>query len=377
MGYSYKDTNLSISTSHALKCTASKLPINKEIVKVGIDSRTIANKVKYSDNSQIVITKPILDRLVIKFDIKKHINDITYGSNMDYEHVTSGINSYLVMSAKDDTDTLYQSVTMEEKCNQQNRFSGYKKNIWLIYPKTGARILVQTTPVGNKAFMRFDFNPDDLGKAGIQFLKDEFLSIMGGNVSWEFLSQFKGAIQRMDIAVDFIGLDPSWMFVHRDKAPHQKHECKANVIESETGRHESIYYNYKEGSSSDTYLYNKKKEQLKKVGKAEYKEALHARFETRIHTALSLDELVGLKNHLKKFKIHAIDFNMLLDIHFSHVLVAEKALLRGLDKALEIIPEGEKPMYEQSYKDAVIALWDHEALWSHWPDLLKSYGLLK
>lgn len=379
MGYSYKNGNVKIVTNFPFNKSASKLSINKEKVSVGIDSRIISNKIVCSNKNVIIVTKPVIDRLVIRFDIKKHIKDIQAHCHEAYDDIVTGINSYLVLSVTDPDECLFTDVSNKEKSASYSWYAGYQKNLWLTHPKTKSRILVQTTPQGKsqetKPFMRLDFNPHELGTDGMKFLMNEFKAMMGNWMDWAYLSKFPKTIERMDIAVDFIGADPSYIAVHRDKAPHQQHEAKTQAFLSENGRGEALYYNYKQGIPTDTYLYNKKKEQIDKVGKGEYGEALHSRFETRIKTDLPLSEIVNVKNPLKKFQVDYVDFDMLAKINYVHVLVGEKAVIRGIDKALEVIPENERTQYAQSYSEVKINLWDYSVLWSHWPELIKGYNL--
>lgn len=367
---------MSIYFNFALKCNASKIPPNKvEIIKVPIDRIGVNLK-----KNKILILKPNIDRLVIKFDAKKHVQETEYSEN-EFEDYKKGVASFLHLSTTDMDENLYQYVPNNILNDKRYRgwYQSYKKNVWLHHQPTGEKILIQAEPKNpSHAFFKFDFNPQELGKDGIEFFKEEIKHITLSEFDFDYIANQPQSITDLHICVDILGVDADHLNVEYFPHKNQMFQSKIQIIASEKGRTESIYPNFNKSHPSNVYFYNKKKEQIDAGVKAKYGEALHTRFEIRVKDIdKPLSKLSTLKNHLKKVDIEAADYGLLQINEHNLVFFIDYALRRNLEKALEQISDNHlKEEYKLKYNLIVTNIWNPEKLWSYWPETLKKSGLM-
>ena len=346
-----------------------------KVINIGISSKDIAKG--YIEHN-IYILKPIIDRIVLRFDPTK---DWSKNKKKKFDKfVRSYIHDYAQTG-----DWAYEYVPNEVQSQNKSWFRSYNCNVWLKHKESGEKILIQTIPKSSKTpFFRFDFNPSKLGPKGIAFFKEELAFLMCKeefDLSYKDILEAENLITRLDIAVDILGADVSDLGLSYNKHGSQKKQVKPVVYYSETGRAETNYPNALLSGSNNTYVYNKKAEVKDKNKPKLYDDALHSRFEHRYERlskpmSYLLKITVG-KNPLKKMNLLWINYEAIKDKPFSHVLFLQYARERGKEKALEVIPENEQDDYRETYEEAMVDIWQPSELWEHWPDMVKAYGLLQ
>lgn len=337
---------------------------NKE--SISIEEDRIA---RYYSEYGICIVKPVIDRLVITYDLQ----DFT---DSQKEELKECIKVSLIQDAIHSPE--YKSVDYHHKGKAQ--YKSYHINVRLIHEPTGQGILIQADPTDSKKpYFRFDLSPALLGKEGIDYFKaklaDDF-SLPDAQLSFDLIAKQPKSIKRMDIAVDILGADVGDMFIRYcvggNPVPKKSHSYVSG-----TGRAQTKYLNAKSGVPSNTYVYNKKEALNEKDQKSLFPNVLYSRFEQRVEkTTHSLYDIHKLKNHLKKADIKAIDYASFADKDFTHILFMQYVRDRGLEKTLKIIPEDKQQKYIDTYNKGMVDIWYPEEFWGYWPETVKNSGLI-
>lgn len=344
-------------------------------IKIGIPSNKIA---KYYEDYRICILRPVIDRLVLRYTpaFENWTND-------DIQAYKKFVYAY-IDDHKQTGNWDYQYVPNDEQSHKKSWYSAYKRNVWLTHPPTGQKILIQTEPKkDNTPFFRFDFNPALLGAKGVDFFKKELWFLLGADqygLSYESILNAPNTLYRCDVAVDILGVDVNDLDVTYYPHGNQDKAVKAMIYNSETNRTQTIYPNGIAYGSKDIYVYNKKAKYLDDHKELLYGGALHTRFEYRYTSQNKpLSDLLKIsqnKTPLKKMDIQWINYEAIKDKPYDHVLFMQYARQRGLEKALELIPDGFQDEYKDTHKKAMTKIWNPQKLWMHWGDVLKASGLL-
>lgn len=256
-------------------------------------------------------------------------------------------------------------------------WANYKIN--LRYRPNGAdnAILIQVAPKNpdsNLSFMRFVMNPSQYDKADFQAFRafiEELLVCPDACVSYDdFLVWSK--VYRADVAVDILGARPSDLeiipLVSGKPAAKKKH-----IYKSATGRTETVYPGAKKAKSSDTYIYDKRKEQEEAGNPPIYGDFLHSRFECRI-SKTTFFKLAGCTNRCGRVSVRALDPKIFAKEHYTRQLFIRYALERSLQKALAVIPTKYQPKFLKAYNGTMRDIWDAKYLWGFWKDTVKTSG---
>jgi len=307
---------------------------SNKVINIAVGLSRIA--MSYPEH-RVHILKPIIDRLVLRYD------PIKGWSDKKKKNFETCVYSYVDEYEKAG-DWGYEYVPNEEQNKNEGLYRAYKRNVWLKHEPTGENILVQTDPKkAGTPFFRFDFNPSKLGAKGVIFFKKEMSHLFGGtdyDLGYKDILNDPKAIYRVDIAVDMLGVDVSDLELVYHPHGSQKKQVKAVEYGSEVGRTETIYPNALLSGSNKTYVYNKKAAAKDKGKDPMFEEALHSRFEHR-YTKWNkpMQHLLNItpgKNPLKKVDIRWIDYKAIERKSHAHVLFLQYAKSRGLDKALEL-----------------------------------------
>ena len=337
---------------------------NKE--NILIEEGSIA---KYYHQYGICIFKPIIDRLVITYNLEDFSED-----------KREELIKYITVSFPQDgiNDEAYKSVPKYLQGKYQ--FKAYKYNIWLKYKDQKKYILIQAVPLSPKApFMRFDFYPAKLGKEGMEYFKkklNEDFSLPDSQVYFDRIAEHEHAIQRIDIAVDIAGVNVDDLSLDMLKGG-EVYAAKSQVFVGLNGRNESIYPGFKNGKSNDLYVYNKKQQQIDNNEKPTLGNINLTRIERRVKkTKHSLYSIHKMQNHFKKINVRFIDYEPLKNKPYWHSMFIKIAKDTGLEKALGYIPESEHSKYIESYSACFIDIWKPESLWDMLPSVIAEYGLV-
>ncbi len=327
---------------------------------------------QYHEENRLCILKPIIDKLVLRFDPLKNM---TIGKKKSFR-------TYVAKHLKTEC---YTEVTEEENNQKPGRYKNYKGNHWLHCEGINERILVQTRPKkGNLPFFRFDLNPARLGAKGVNLFKKELENLFNIDVyglGYKDVLAYEKAVQRFDVAVDVLGVDISDLeIIFVKKHGNQKQPVKSVIYHSETKRDQTDYPNALSDSGSNIYVYNKKAEAQDKNKPVLYGGVLHTRYEHRYTDKnKSLAKALNISpgnNPLRKVDLRWVNYKAIKNKDHSHVLFLQYCKARGLSKALEVIPTKDKSDYEDTYHIAMTDIWHPEKMWSHWPNVLKASGLL-
>lgn len=358
---------------------AGNSPYNKAGVIVPIDKDRIVDRYDYK-GGEIIILRPVIDKLIFEYrfqDCEGHVSKVQDAALNNAHAMVAGL------------PTMFKPTNNSNVGYRRNYFlhRHYKHNYVLTYKPTGAKTIIQLGPHNKKsAFMNCDLNPARLGPKGMDFFRDMIRALVNNDfydISFDTIAAVPKSLKRIDIAVDMLGVDASDLearYVFKGK------ELKKNVIQSHTGRTQTQQFMLGEADKNAAYFYNKKQAFLD-LGKAQdpidggqkspYGEALYTRFEYRVEdTEKPISNLKSFINHLKKVDFRAVDYSQISGKDYTHPLFLRYAITRSLEKALELIPNGKKADYANSYEAAMLDIWKPEKIWEQgWLAELESLGL--
>lgn len=337
-----------MTVTFLLKTSAS--PLSN---KTGLKQSDIAYSTSIFGKDTVHVLKPKIDKISITYDIQ---------NAKDQE----GVNALLVQAVIDNTCPEYESAT-----HSKGKAWGYKTSAHLKHTDTNERILIQTTPKKKQnRFMRFEFNPTKLGKAGMQFFREELDGLFGGHYSYSNIIT-EGHITRLDIASDFVGVTMNDLLVRSIKPGiTMAFLGKAGVLES-------VYPSKpNKDEKSPNKVYDKKQEQWSKGNTLEFGGIPHLRAEIRAETDLRVPDLHKLKNHFSKLDIIARAAITPPEEEHHWRFFFDSCRVRGIKGALDQLPEHLKEPYVMALEGAARAFWKPDKIWSYWPDEFKKSCLL-
>jgi hypothetical protein len=241
-------------------------------------------------------------------------------------------------------------------------------------PGGDKHVLVQcakpNSPVG---LLRFEFNPDAIGPAGVEQFRTRLPEITAGLVSYAHLAH-AGKVTRLDIAVDLVNIDIEDLLISTPKS---------GVTHSYfglTGKAETKYLNVNK-RGSDLYVYDRKsllhKLQAEGVGAgSEFDQAKYTRVEVRAIPDKPIVQLVKLHNRLKRINLLDIEAAKPPEQPHHWKLFQDACRYRGLAGALAMLPDDVRGLYEDAVMAIETSLWQPDLLWSKWPETLARSGLL-
>jgi len=340
-----------LAVTFLLKTPASPLSNKTGLKKLKVSD--IAYSTGMFGKNTVHVLRPKIDKISITYDIQ---------NAQDQE----GVNNLLAQAVIDGTCPEYESATYSK-----GKAWGYKTSVHLKHPDTNERILIQATP--NKKqnrFMRFEFNPTKLGKAGMQFFREELDGLFGGHYSYSNVIT-EGHITRVDIASDFVGITMNDILVRSVKPGiTMAFLGKAGVLES-------VYPSKPpKGEKSPNKVYDKKQEQWGKANTLEFGGISHLRAEISVETDLRVPDLHKLKNHFTKLDIIARAAITPPEEEHHWRFFFDSCRVRGVKGALDQLPDHLKEPYATALRDAGKAFWRPEKIWSYWPKEFKKSNLL-
>jgi hypothetical protein len=234
-------------------------------------------------------------------------------------------------------------------------------------------VLVQCAkPNSSVGLLRFEFNPDAIGPAGVKQFRTRLPEITAGLVSYDHLAH-AGKVTRLDIAVDLVNIDIEDLLISTPKS---------GVTHSYfglTGKAETKYLNVNK-RGSDLYVYDRKallhKLQAEGVGAgSEFDQAKYTRVEVRAIPDKPITQLVKLHNRLKRINLLDIEAAKPPEQPHHWKLFQDACRYRGLAGALAMLPDDVRGLYEDAVMAIEASLWRPDLLWSKWPETLAKSGL--
>ena len=231
----------------------------------------------------------------------------------------------------------------------------------------GTQVLIQCTAgKTDTAFLRFEFNPDHIGSKGVAVFKETLPEITGGIVSYGDLAK-TGRVTRVDVAVDLINVDIEDLLIGVKK-PGKKMSYFGIG-----GKIETAYQN----TTRTIYIYDKRQKQIDDGVAPKYGSTPHTRVEIRTSTTKSILQLPKLMNHLKKVSLIDIEAPDPPEEPHHWNQFQDACRYRGLDGALNQLPDDVRAKYEEAIDAVSGELWRPDKLWSHWPETVQKSGLLE
>lgn len=262
-----------------------------------------------------------------------------------------------------------------EYVNSKSEYKGsneYRTSVSWVYPG-GGPVLIQCDPKSKKGknipYIRFEFNPDRLGVAGLSAFKKQIPVILLGNGSWATLIE-NAKITRLDIAVDLHNIDIENLLIGTMK-PGKK--ISYFGIE---GKAETNYLNVT-SKGSGLYVYDKKQKYVDDKQPPEFGDTPHTRVEVRTSTTKGILGLLSLMNHLKKISLVDIEAPEPPEELHHWKLFQDSCRYRGLDNALKNLPDEVGKMYLDAVKSVEGEIWQPEKLWGFWAETIHKSGLLE
>ena len=264
----------------------------------------------------------------------------------------------------DDAETL-------EYVNSKAGFKGsnnYKTSVSWVNPGGGA-VLIQCQPKAKKGkdipFLRFEFNPDQLGPEGLSRFKEQLIVILLGNGSWETLIK-EAKVTRLDIAVDLLNVDTEDLLVGAKK-PGKKMSYFGIG-----GKIETAYQN----TTNTIYIYDKKQKQIDDKQTPEFGNTPHTRVEIKTRTTKGILGLPSLMNHLNKVSLIDIEAPEPPEEHHHWKLFQDACRYRGMDGALNFLSDDVRGKYIEAIEAVEGEIWQPEKLWGFWAETVHKSRLL-
>ncbi len=223
------------------------------------------------------------------------------------------------------------------------------------------------------SLLRFEFNPDAIGPAGVKQFRTQLPEITGGLVSYDQLAH-AGKVTRLDLAIDLVNIDIEDLLISTPKPG------VSNAYFGLTGKAETKYLNVNK-RGSDLYVYDRKthlqKLQADGVGAgSEFGQAKYTRVEVRAIPNKPIVQLEKLHNRLKRIGLLDIEAAEPPEQPHHWRLFQDACRYRGLAGALALLPDGVRGQYEDAVTEIEASLWRPELIWSKWPEALVKIGLL-
>lgn len=216
---------------------------NVPVISSSLSNKQQKGKVKVSD---VIYMKKVSNIDTVYF-LQPKIDGLTVVLPIKDKSAQAAIMSHLIGLVKEQEQPFSEA--------KKPYPSGYQKNVDLIDPSSGERILLQAKPKKpGFNFMRFDFNPAKLGKHGISFLKKSLAYGFPGIFDYSDVAT-AGKVTRLDVACDVLNCSISNLLVRR-KGGGKSHAYFGIDDEIET-----IYLGISKGQkNSGNYAYNKRQD---------------------------------------------------------------------------------------------------------------------
>lgn len=255
--------------------------------------------------------------------------------------------------------------------------TGYKFEINFTAPLGTHSIAVKAQPTNPKLkhFVKLEFNPHRIGRAGLELFKERIAVETIGALEWHmFLAE--GKANRIDVAVD-IRNSEAGQFISRSHKPGKSH-----IYVSAKGELETAYLGMKGGptdskKNSDQYYYDKAVQDAEAKKGPVYPGAV-TRVELRKIGAQQ--KLSGIKKLgeavLERFDlIHPGSAPVGTD-ELTWSLFLDSCRLRGTESALARLPDSMQMVFRDTLKARAELTWRPQKLWLHWSNIVDKSGLL-
>lgn len=249
---------------------------------------------------------------------------------------------------------------------------GYWQNIHLTDPSSGERVLIQADKKQAGNFMRFEFNPSKLGKAGLAYFKDRLSDIFAGVWGYADLMQH-GKVTRLDVAYDVLNCSIKDLLV-RASGKGKSHAYFGVDEEVET-----IYLGISKGKkNSNFYAYNKRQDLRDKGQPKQFWGLPWTRIEARIiDPKCSLKAIKSVaQKPLDVFEVYLPSLATPPEMDHHWKMFTDSCWHRGIEGALGLLPDELKDKYEVALQQSAEKFWKPDKLWKAFPDGLEKSGLL-
>lgn len=349
-------------------------------IKGSIKEKDIAYRNKY--NPKIIISKPIIDKIVICGNPK----------NIDLQTDDTKLNKWLYFEAKlheefkNDNNEI--SLIGWDYLNKHPWTKNYKYHFKITPPNSDESILfffAQKHSNPGQRFLRIEFNPWKLGKENVEWFINFYNGLIPSNSFADLITQ-ANCINRLDIAIDVIGVHIADLILNKNKGKSHRWYAAEGPIES-------YYFDAKAGKPSKIKAYNKKQEHAEKEDRLN-KPLYGGKNVTRVEASLNrvklpINKLHELINHFASVKLpYPKDMNWtdrrtkhLMPRNTEHVkLVLESLRSRGEEATYKTLSEDQREAYQYIFKlglNNILSEYNNTDNWKHyWQECLKSSGLL-
>lgn len=303
-----------------------------------------------TETGRIAVLNPVIDKISLTYSV-------------DEKTAQDSILQGLQFSVKDES--------FKEYAHWAAPSVPYKFKARVTPPDLDSQIFVFADPKKKDIrFLKFEFNPAQLGSDGIDFFKETMLpEILLDELATEtFLAE--AYVPRLDIACDLVNLGMSNLLVESSISG------KTHAYFGLDGMLETSYLGAGTKGNSNTKFYNKTQELLDGGKPAAYGGAEVIRVERTIATKLKLADLHKLKNPFK-----VLDFFIPETVHYPEsehhwMMFLDSCKYRGEAGALAQIPEGLRKAYEEELKQAKKSIWKPDQIWKNWERALEDTGLI-
>lgn len=218
-------------------------------------------------------------------------------------------------------------------------------------------------------FMRLEFNPDQLGPAGVAALRDFIDEFFAEALTYQHVLE-NSVIKRIDIACDLVNVPMGTVLVSSKLKGKSMHFVGDGGLETT--------YQGKKSKAAPVKVYDKQKQLIEaKKGTPPYGELSHVRIEvTKVTNKVPLHGLGKLANAMKSIDLHVAAPEKTPEKEHHWRLFVDSCQLRGVDAALGQIPMPLRSAYSAALNGGSDPFWKPDTLWKCWPQVVAESGLL-
>lgn len=230
-------------------------------------------------------------------------------------------------------------------------------------------LAVKPTKPGSR-FLRLEFNPDQLGPSGVAALRDFIDTLFVGALTYQHVLE-DSIIQKIDIACDLVNVPMGAVLIRSKLKGKSMHYVGDAGLETS--------YQGKSSKAAPIKVYDKKKQIVEaKGGTPPFGELSHIRVEISKRTnSIPLCNLGKFSNVMQSVEVLVAAPEMFPEQEHHWQFFVDSCQFRGIDAALNLMPEGLRKAYRKALNGGSDPLWDPVALWSCWPQVVAESGLLE
>lgn len=246
-----------------------------------------------------------------------------------------------------------------QNAGPKSKYSGKYNGVKLIsLPSTHHRVIFQFQHEDHQVVrIRLEFNPRKIGHQGLMELHATLMMLLPNG--WDYVVEH-GHITRIDVAVDIpnIRMD-EFLFLPQQGATSMEWRVDGHLESFRVGK----------PKGNQTLVYSVKQKRIAKHQPWHGKSVVRVERRLRFPPTKKLGDLGKMENLFSKMVLTTVmppppdpkkawEWSMFED----------SVNVRGLAKALALVPENRRKLYREYLKQHPKPWWNPDAIWAHWPE---------